>query len=229
MSPHRSDPELLVLHTLRLKGFVDADVVALSCRLPEDLVEQLLDRLAADGFVARREGRITGWSLTPEGRAAGERLLAAELDTAGCRHVVEDAYRRFLTLNGPFLECCTRWQAREQDGTVRENDHADAAYDAEIVASLDQLDDAVQAICADLAAVLERFSYYNGRFAAARLRVHAGDHDWFSKPMIDSYHSVWFELHENLLATLNIDRATEWAGVGQQDVDTSASSSIGRH
>jgi hypothetical protein len=27
--------------------------------------------------------------------------------------------------------------------------------------------------------------------------------------MIDSYHSVWFELHEDLLATLGIERGSE--------------------
>ncbi len=29
--------------------------------------------------------------------------------------------------------------------------------------------------------------------------------------MIESYHTVWFELHENLLATLGIQRAREQA------------------
>ena len=36
--------------------------------------------------------------------------------------------------------------------------------------------------------------------------------EWFTRPMIDSYHTVWFELHENLLATLGIERAREQAG-----------------
>ena len=27
--------------------------------------------------------------------------------------------------------------------------------------------------------------------------------------MIDSYHTVWFELHEDLLATLGIERSSE--------------------
>jgi hypothetical protein len=27
--------------------------------------------------------------------------------------------------------------------------------------------------------------------------------------MIDSYHTVWFQLHEDLLNTLGIDRSTE--------------------
>jgi hypothetical protein len=39
--------------------------------------------------------------------------------------------------------------------------------------------------------------------------VHGGDHDWFTMPVIDSYHTIWFELHENLLATLNLERADE--------------------
>src|SRR5690606_14734502 len=85
MSPHRSDPELLVLHTLRLKGFVDADVVAHACRLPDDAVDATLRRLAASGLVTRRDGRISGWSLTAAGRAAGEQRLREELDAVGCR------------------------------------------------------------------------------------------------------------------------------------------------
>jgi hypothetical protein len=45
--------------------------------------------------------------------------------------------------------------------------------------------------------------------AHALERTRAGDADWFTKPTIDSYHTVWFELHENLLATLGIERGTE--------------------
>jgi hypothetical protein len=211
MPPHVSDPELLVLHTLRLKGFVDADVVAAACGRPEPLVAEVLEKLAACDLVQHRDGRISGWSLTPGGRLEGERRLRRELDAVGCRAVVEDAYRRFLRMNEPFLQCCTRWQLREVDGILGPNEHDDMAYDAALIDELDRMDDAVQGVCADLASVLARFGYYNGRFAVARLRVHDGEHEWFTKPMIDSYHAVWFELHENLLATLNIPRASEAA------------------
>jgi hypothetical protein len=217
MPAHQSDLELLVLHTLRLKGFVDADVVTSACALPEPVVAAALDRLAARGHVKRRDGRITGWVLTENGRVEGERLLAAELDAAGCRAVVEHAYERFLELNTPFLECCTRWQLREVAGSLDHNRHDDRDYDATIVEELDHIDDRVQAICSELASVLARFGYYNGRFAVARLRVHDGDHDWFTKPMIDSYHAVWFELHENFLATLNLPRASELAAFSEID------------
>jgi hypothetical protein len=39
--------------------------------------------------------------------------------------------------------------------------------------------------------------------------VRAGEGDWFTSPLVDSYHTVWFELHEDLLATLGLERAEE--------------------
>ena len=207
-----SDPELLVLHVLRLKGFVDVDVIAPASGQPEPVVDAALQSLSHAGYVKRREGRIGGWSLTTPGRIEGEKRLAAELDRCGCRAVVERAFEAFVAINQPFLALCTRWQLRELDGAQVVNDYHDMTYDAQLIAELDQVDDAVQPICASLAGALARFGYYNGRFAVARLRVHDGELDWFTKPMIDSYHSVWFELHENLLATLNIERLRE-AGV----------------
>lgn len=206
-----TDHELLVLHTLRLKSFVDADIVAAASLLPDDVVTTVLDGLAARGLVAHRDGRIRGWSLTDAGRAEGERLLAAELDTIGARALVRDCYDRFRALNEPFLRACTRWQLREVDGLHLVNEHDDPAHDAAVIAELDAIDEAVQPLCHDLAGALARFGYYNGRFAAARLRVHAGDVDWFTAPMLDSYHTIWFELHENLLATLNLLRSDESA------------------
>ncbi|MBV8161068.1 MAG: hypothetical protein JO265_09110 [Acidimicrobiia bacterium] len=62
---------------------------------------------------------------------------------------------------------------------------------------------------ARLGSVLDRFGPYGQRLAAAVERVEAGDHDWFTKPLIDSYHTVWFELHEDLLSTLGKERASE--------------------
>jgi hypothetical protein len=39
--------------------------------------------------------------------------------------------------------------------------------------------------------------------------VLAGAREWFTRPVIDSYHTVWFELHEDLLSTLGLARASE--------------------
>jgi len=37
----------------------------------------------------------------------------------------------------------------------------------------------------------------------------AGEHTWLTRPTVDSYHTVWFELHEDLLATLGRTRSDE--------------------
>lgn len=203
-----SPPSSLVLLGLRLAGFRPVEVVAATAGLPTQEVAELLEGFAVAGLAIHRSGRLNGWALTPAGRAEGERLLAAELDETGCRGEVERCYGDFLQLNGPLLALCTDWQ---MTGPETLNDHRDVAYDAAVVARLVELDGAVRPVCARLAACLARYGGYGPRLAHALGRVRAGEGDWFTKPTIASYHTVWFELHEDLLATLNLDRATESA------------------
>jgi hypothetical protein len=209
--PVASEARLLVFQGLRLGGFVEPEVVAARYGLPVGEVTALLGSALDAGLARRRDGRVSGWLLTAEGRTQGEQLLAAELDGAGARPKVAAAYERFVQINKELLAACTAWQVRDEGaGTL--NDHSDAAYDAGVVARLGDVDDAVQPICADLAATFDRFGSYGPRLAAARAKVEGGAIDWFTKPMIDSYHTVWFELHEDLLATLGIERSTEGEG-----------------
>ena len=112
-------------------------------------------------------------------------------------------------MNGDLLQLCTDWQLRPTDEGTAANDHADETYDAGVVARLVEIDNAIQPVCARLAEALERFGGYGDRLTQAVVRVKAGEKDWFTKPVIDSYHTVWFELHENLLATLGIERGKE--------------------
>ncbi len=199
-------PSLLVLHGLRLAGFKAADKVAELVGLAVDDVEAELKGYADGGLAQYRDGRISGWSLTAQGRAEGERQLAAELDQAGCRDEVNGCYREFLALNQQMLAVCTDWQMSDSETL---NAHADASYDAQVIARLAELDNQVQPICARLGQRLVRFDGYSGRLSGALAKVQAGETEWFTKPMIASYHTVWFEMHEDLLATLNIDRASE--------------------
>ena len=211
-----SDPDLLVLLGLRLRSFAPADAVAETVGLTPADVEARLQALGADDRARFRDGRMTGWMLTPAGRADGERRLAAELDAVGRRDAVAGAYRRFLSVNQRLLDTGTDWQLRTVDGQQVVNDHADATHDAAVIAQLAELDAAVQPVVADLADALERFGGYSPRLAAALAKVQGGDGDWFTKPTIDSYHTVWFELHENLLATLGIERGAEPTPAGEE-------------
>ena len=91
------------------------------------------------------------------------------------------------------------------------NDHTDEDYDAGVIDELTSLHDQVQPVCVDLAAALDRFGGYGRRLSHALQQVRSGDGDWFTKPMIASYHTVWFEMHEDLLSTLGIERGSESA------------------
>ncbi len=208
---HDSDATTLTLLGLRLKGFGSAEAVAELVGLDETAVTSELEAAAGDELVMYREGgAVSGWALLPAGRAAGEKRLAAELDEAGARTVVTGAYEDFLDLNADMLALCTDWQVvRADDGSESLNDHTDDDYDAAVIARLHGLHDELTPILDDLGSKLTRYGRYPDRFQQALDRLEGGELEYFTKPIIPSYHTVWFELHEDLLATLGIDRATE--------------------
>ncbi|HMG40645.1 MAG TPA: hypothetical protein VK611_04920 [Acidimicrobiales bacterium] len=204
-----SDVRLLVLHALRLKGVAGVGAVAGAVGIDAPVVEREVDELASLGLVVHREGLLNGWQLTVAGRSEHERLLADELDTTGARPVVERSYRRFRTLNPGVLDACSRWQVRELSGHLVRNDHDDPAYDEKVLNALSDALTDVRPMSERLGEALERFRPYAPHLEEALDRAWAGEREYVTKPMIPSFHTVWFELHEDLLATLGLDRASE--------------------
>lgn len=206
---HASDPQLLVLHALRLKRYAEPGEIAERYSLDESMVSSLLLEASSAGQVRHRSGRIGGFHLTDKGAGVTATAIADELEQAGVRDAVAVAHQQFLGVNLSLLEVCTAWQLCESNGTVAPNDHVDAAYDASVIRRLSDIHDTICPVLDDLTASLGRFGLYQPRLSNALDQVRAGDVDYFTKPMFPSYHSVWFELHEDLLATLGIDRADE--------------------
>jgi DNA-binding MarR family transcriptional regulator len=202
---HQSGAGFLVLHGLRLKGFSEPQGVADAVGLDVATVEEHLAKLQALELVLRRDGRLAGWALTAAGRAEQQRLAAADAAAAGATDVVRSGYERFLALNTELLGVCTDWQVR--GGAP--NDHGDAAYDAAVLERLQAIDARLRPVLDDLSAVRARYERYGPRFAAALAKLEGGQLEWFTKPLIDSYHTIWFELHEDLLSTLGIERSQE--------------------
>lgn len=203
VAAHRSDLMFQVLHVVRLRGRTPSEAVAASLGDGVD-ADALLGEAAAADHVVHRDGRARGWSLTPAGREVHDELLAAERDAAQWAGAVGAAYERFLALNPQLLQVCTDWQVGP-DGSL--NAHDDHAYDRRIVDALLAIDAQVQPVCRDLADALVRCSSYGRRLAAAASSIEAGDARFFTSPAVESYHTIWFELHEDLLQTLAIERA----------------------
>lgn len=210
---------LLALHGLRLKGIAQPDAVAAMMGVDAAEMAAELEQLADSDLVSFRYGRMAGYQLTAEGRALGQRLLAEELTATGTRPAIESAYADFLDLNGELLAVCTAWQLREVGGVSEVNDHSDEDYDAGVRNRLSALHERAEPVLGALGNALARFGGHRTRLRTALEKVLAGDHDHLTKPMFPSYHSTWFELHEDLLATLGTERKTERDAAGAVPTD----------
>ena len=109
-------------------------------------------------------------------------------------------------MNREVLQVCTDWQVRP-GGAL--NDHTDAAYDWSVIDRLEAIDDRVGPLVRRLAGAGDRVGGYREGLRAARRHVVDGERDWLTSPRVDSYHTVWMELHEDLLAALGLERQAE--------------------
>ena len=205
---HTSSAELLVLHALRVQGMADAADVVQRFALDRELVDELLLDYEAFGWITRVHfADVNGWSLTTTGLAENERRLAAELDRVGARSIVVAAHEVFVALNSRFLVAITNWQIRPRGGDqLAANDHTDWSWDERVVDDMHGLHGRLRPVCQQLTAGLARFGGYAERYSAALDKVDRGDRAWVAQPKIDSCHTVWMELHEDLLATLGLQR-----------------------
>ncbi|HYF24199.1 MAG TPA: hypothetical protein VD931_00530, partial [Baekduia sp.] len=184
------EERLQVLQAVRLKGRTTPPDVAAATGQAEPAVTALLGELAQAGHVQEAKGR---YRLTPEGKEALGAALAEEragIDTAA----LEALYERFDAFNSEFKELASAWQQR--DG--QPNDHGDAAYDQAILDRVADLHGRFLGLVQEMGAVAPRLAAYPARFTAALERIQGGDHAFLLRPIIDSYHTVWFELHEDL-------------------------------
>ena len=201
---HVSTPELLVLHAVRLQGVADDQQVARRFGLDQAVTKELLLDYQAyrlDHLERVRRHR----RLVPDGVGpGGERTPPCpELESTAGAETVRETYRAFLPLNERLQIACTQWQLKPTDDDPHAfNDHADPAWDRRVIVELTALADQLGPLTKTLEGALDRFQGYRTRFAAALERVQAGDSGWVDRTNVDSCHKVWFELHEDLIATL---------------------------
>jgi hypothetical protein len=207
-----SSTPLLALHALRLTGMGDARALARRFALDPDEVGELLLDFEAYGWVSRvRFADVRGWTLTESGRVANERQLAEELAASDATADVARAHAAFLPLNARFQAACTHWQIRPLPGQpTAVNDHTDFRWDDAVLRELGTLGRLLAPLAEGLAGRLARFGGYTARYRAAMARVEHGETSWIDGVGRDSCHTVWFEFHEDLLATLGISRGAEW-------------------
>ncbi|WP_454198702.1 pyruvate, phosphate dikinase [Nocardia sp. Marseille-Q1738] len=197
-------PDLDLLRLIGIKGRAAHDALAAGLGAAAETVTARCEELVAAGLCAATP---IGVRLTAEGRQHLEGLLATERRDTD-RAAIASVYAEFCSFNGDLKTIVTAWQMKDP-ATV--NDHADADYDGAVLARLTELHRTVQPLLRRIGEVAPRLARYAARFAHAIERIAAGDHSWVARPVLDSYHTVWFELHEDLIGLCGLSRADEAA------------------
>ena len=192
---------------LRIKGFAKAETIAETANLSIEQAQQQLDALIARHWA---ENTRMGVRLTAEGKAEADRLIAAERDMTDASRT-KDLYERFCDLNNAFKSLVTDWQMRSVDGATIVNSHQDEDYDRSVLERLDDLHPRMLQLIGDLAQALPRLGGYGPRFDVALERIRKGETRYLTAPIIDSYHTVWFELHQDLIQVCGLNRSDEAA------------------
>ncbi len=193
---------------MALKGMATADAVAEVLGCSTDDVSSVVTDLVADDKAQELAG--ARFRLLPDAIAEVDARFATDAERLG--PVIEPLLDDFHAANDRFKQVITSWQMRDVDRETVPNDHSDPEYDAAVLARLDtEIHQAIVPIIETVAASEPRFARYADRLEAALAAIAAGTHQMVAHPLEDSYHTVWFELHEELIRLTGRNRADEAA------------------
>lgn len=185
------DPAQQALVSLVVRGML---------RAPEQAPAELVER----GY-ALVKGPIT--MPTPDGTAAAGELLRIAPGSAE-EGELNKLFDAFLPINRRLRDVCSAWQTRA-DGAP--NDHSDAGYDDTVRERLDDVHSAIGPVLRRLGGIEESLKTYRPRLQEALDKFDDGEDSWLASPLKDSYHTVWMQLHQQLILMLGLTRAEDEA------------------
>lgn len=198
----QSSDELLVLHAVRLAGFADTEAITDRVVPAVGDVGATLRALERQHLVERMTfADAGGWILTEAGKSRDAQWLQDELAASGAGPVLRATSEDFEIVNARLVRTVTEWQLQSSA------DRADNS--AAVVRELADAAEVLSDLMADLARRLPRFGRYPRQFTGAVEKARAGDDAWVAGVGMLSCHTVWAELHQDLLSTLGRDRSAD--------------------
>jgi pyruvate, orthophosphate dikinase len=194
-----------VLRSLLIKGSVTVDDLAATLLAQPGDAQAAVNELISEKLV---ESPHSGLRLTGESKLRALDAFSSDRGRVGETKAVE-FLEGFHAFDLRVKEIVTAWQVRDVGGEQVFNDHTDPEYDAAILARLASLHDETVEWLAPLAGQLRRYAAYRSRLERALTSARTGDQRYVASPRVDSYHSVWFELHEDLIRLAGRRRSDE--------------------
>ncbi len=193
----------LALHGLAIKKHAMPKDIAEIVGMDAERVASLLKEAESRGRVARTGGKFM---LTAPAQVAlrseYSRVYADQRSSAA----MNAAYDDFEKINVLLKHLITDWQTMDVGGEKLPNDHSNKDRDQKIIDRLGDLHERCEPILKRMAAGLPRLGIYMEMLTAALEKAEDGAIEWVSDARIASYHTVWFELHEDLLRALGRER-----------------------
>ena len=193
----------LVFHATAIKRHAPPAAIAALAGVTEATARAELDTAVAAGRAFEAKG---AYALTPLAGVALHARYARHFAGLRADAVFVGAYEGFERINVTLKQIITDWQTLDVGGAKIANDHRDKAHDAAVIDRLGGLHEQAEPILTRLSAKLPRLRYYADKLLAALEASEDGDHEWVSDIRRDSYHTVWFELHEELLRIMGRER-----------------------
>jgi pyruvate, orthophosphate dikinase len=194
-----------LLMCLRIKGFGKPEAIGEALGTSAEEAQGLLAELVAQ--LLAEETKV-GHRLSPSGRAEADK--AFELERASIEQsLFAQLHEKFSQINHAFKQLVTRWQVRTVGDRQIRNDHTDEAYDKSVLEGLVLIHQDISDLIDTIATFVSRIGSYKGRLDRALSKIRSGDMRYITAPDRDSYHTIWFELHQDLIGLAGTTRQKE--------------------
>lgn len=185
------DSETRLLQFLAMEGLAEEETIVEAVDESAATIESTLADLKAEGAV-ENEGF---WYLTDEGehrlnQRLRERFSEPELDE------LETVHEEFESFDTEFKTLANEWQRTEAKADREDLIEDLLAFHHRVVDYFADYDGAIRDV----------YQPYLDNLATATEKLTAGEQAYFTGTEVDSYHTVWFRFHDDLLRTLGKDR-----------------------
>ncbi len=184
--------EFKILNYINIRQAIeDPDVITSVVEMEPAKTKELFDSCAKVGYISEDNDM---WMLTESGEEAVSQFR--KLETEGREKELQAVYEKFDGENNTFKKIVSEWQTEKNDQKVLDGLEGVHARIGEIFLELSKL--------------IPRYEVYPIRFNRALQNLKDGKTEYLAKYSVDSYHTIWFDLHEDLLNLLGKER-DEWA------------------
>ncbi len=193
----------LAFHGLAIKRHASSEAVADLMGMPVDDAAAILASAVISARAIEAKG---GYALTPLARLSLEARYALHFSELRENADFLSAYEGFERINKTLKQVITDWQTLDIGGVRTSNDHSDKTHDDAIIDRLGQVHETVEPLLEKLSRHLPRLAIYSKKLLQALEAAEDGEIEWVSDIRRESYHTVWFELHEDLLRIMGCER-----------------------